>query len=164
MLRTISSPSTRQHEKENLQAYWKQLHLKPATLLHLQEVLDTTDITAAAAITEIVAAEKQPRIVNISKEWGWQELRLIVIDCFRPHLVEWLRLALEALLAWHLLSMSDALLDRAVEVGAALLFLVMSACAVYFTCRVRRKRLTPLRAHRSMCLPVPIRSGRQVKG
>jgi hypothetical protein len=122
--------------KEELQARWTHLELKPATLLHLQEVLDTAGPAAAATVTDLITAEKHPATIKeISKEWGWEELRLMTLEWLRPHMLDFLRLALEALIAWHFLRLSSDALDGAVEMTLALLFLVIGLVAICLSSR-----------------------------
>src|SRR6266571_139013 len=89
--------------KQALQDQWKRLELKPATLLHLQELLDTAGLMEACLVTDVLSREKRPPIAAVSKEWGFTELRLISLEGVRPHLMEGLRFSLETLMAWHLI-------------------------------------------------------------
>ena len=128
--------------KRELQERWKKLELKPATLLHLQEVLDTSGVTAAAIVTDIVEREKekQIRFATIGKEWGVETLRLLSLEGLRPHLMDVLRFVLESFLTWHLIALpspSVGILDHAVEITLAALFLLMSMIVIGLTCWFR---------------------------
>lgn len=128
--------------KEELQERWTHLELKPGTLLHLQELLDTTGIGAAVLVTEAIAHEKKAQVTytNVGKEWGTEVLRLVSLESLRPHLVEMLRVVLEAVLAWHLISLPDATIDDVVEMTLAALFLILICMVISLMCHLRRKR------------------------
>lgn len=125
--------------KEALQERWKQLNLKPSTLLHLQEVLDTLGIAAAATITEAVVREKEKEtpVTTIGKEWGSEALRLLSLEGVRPHLVDWLRVALEGFISWHLISLPEGVIDQTVQITLAALLLLVSLIGI---CLFRHKQ------------------------
>ena len=113
--------------------------MKPATLLHLQEVLDTAGIVAASLVTEVIEQEKTPKISVVGKEWGLEELRLIALESVRPHLVDLLRLILEALLAWHFLHFAQTSIDNVVEITLTMLFFVVGFLGICLICRYHEK-------------------------
>ena len=131
--------------KKELQERWRHLELKPATLLHLQEVLDTSGVAAAHSVTEAVIRQKakQGRFADTGKEWGSEILRLLSLQGVRPHLIDVLRVVLETLLAWHLIvlpSLTDDMLNNAVEIALAVLFLIMGVVGICIRCWFVRKR------------------------
>lgn len=128
--------------KEELQERWTHLELKPGTLLHLQELLDTTGIGVAMMVTEAIMHEKKAQVTyaNVGKEWGTEVLRLISLESLRPHLVEMLRVVLEAVLAYHLISLPEATIDDVVEMTLAALFLILGCMVISLMCHLRRKR------------------------
>ena len=130
--------------KKVLQERWVHLELKSTTLLHLQELMDTAGVAAAATVTEAVAQEKekQAKFAAMGKEWGSEALRLISLEGLRPHLIDLLRFGLESLLAWHLISLPEGSLDGVVELTLAALFLLVSFVGVCLLCQFRSKRLT----------------------
>ncbi len=118
--------------KQELQERWEHLALKTSTLLHLQEMLDRRGIIAAAAVTDILVREKRPKMADIGKEWGFEELRLISLEGIRPHLIDLIRVILETLMAWHFIHVPEGAIDGMVEIVLAALFALGAIC---FTCR-----------------------------
>ncbi|BCL79570.1 hypothetical protein ccbrp13_20350 [Ktedonobacteria bacterium brp13] len=129
--------------KQELQERWKHLELKPATLLHLQELLDRRGVTAAVTVTNVLAREKKPKMADIGMEWSFEELRLISLEGIRPHLVDLIRVALESFMAWHFIHVPESALGGMVEIVLAVLFCVVGVGAICFTCRCRSKKQTP---------------------
>jgi hypothetical protein len=125
--------------KRELQERWKHLELKTSTLLHLQEVLDRRGIAAAVAVTDVVAREKRPKMVDMGKEWSFEELRLMTLEGVRPRLVDLIRFILESLIAWHFIHVPDGAVDGMVEIVIAVLFCVFGVGAICVTCRCRAK-------------------------
>jgi hypothetical protein len=135
----IASPQKVMVTKEELQERWKHLELKPATLLHLQEVLDTSGIAAAVIVTAALEREKKKQVsfTHIGKEWGFDALRLLSLEEIRPHLLNLFRVVLESFLAWHLTSLSslsDGARDNIMEILLAAVFLLVSLCGSYLAC------------------------------
>ncbi|GCE09206.1 hypothetical protein [Dictyobacter aurantiacus] len=133
------SPQQRGEAKKELQETWRQLELKPATLLHLQEVLDISGVGAARHVTEALIRQKgkQGRLADTGKEWGAEVLRLLSLQGMRPHLIDVFRVVLETLFAWHFImlpSLTDEMLNNAVEVALALLFLIITLIGICLHC------------------------------
>jgi hypothetical protein len=149
--------------KQELQERWKHLELKTGTLLHLQEVLDRRGIMAAVTVTDVVAREKRPKMVDMGKEWSFEELRLISLEGIRPHLMNLVRFVLEALIAWRFIQVPDSALDGVVEVALAGLFCLFGIGAICVTCysqgkgKTARSKRRALMAHVGGVLRIPRR-------
>lgn len=141
----VKSPQNVIEAKKELQERWKQLELKPATLLHLQEVMDTSGVDAANSVTEALLRQKKQKssLADTGKAWGSETLRLLSLQGVRPHLIDVLHIMLGTLLAWHFItfpSLTDEMLNNAGEIALAVLFLVMSLIGICLSCRFRRNR------------------------
>lgn len=132
--------------KQELQAYWTHLELKPGTLLHLQELLDTKGIVAAGTVTDVLARAKKPKMADMGMEWSFEELRLLSLEGIRPHLVEVIRVALESFVAWHFIYVPEGALNGMVEIVLAVLFFVVGLGVICFTCRCRNRRASRSRS------------------
>ncbi|GHO82297.1 hypothetical protein [Dictyobacter formicarum] len=140
-------PQHKSEAKKELQEMWRQLELKPATLLHLQEILDVLGVGAASSITEALIRQKgkQGRLADTGKEWGTEVLRLLSLQGMRPHLIDVFRVVLETLFTWHFItlpSLTDEVLNNAVEIALAVLFLVIALVGICLHCWYARIRPT----------------------
>lgn len=136
-------------QKRDLQRQWMHLHVKPSTLLQLQELLDRSGIAAATAVTGVVTREKnKPRscLKGTGKVWGSEALRAISLQGVRPFLINGARISLETLFACHLaaLQMETTL----IELTLAVVLVVMSLVALCLARLIREKVGGTLRTHK----------------
>jgi hypothetical protein len=82
--------------------------------------------------------EKRSGVSDVSREWSLEELRLLSLEYIRPHLVDFIRLLLESLVAWHFIVVPASTFDGLSQIVLAVLFVCIALLTIWVICRCRR--------------------------